>query len=33
MKSTIFHDFPSPDFVEGPKDGKIKESLKKVFPF
>ena len=26
MKSTICHDFPSPDLLEGPKDGKIKEN-------
>ena len=25
MKSTIRHDFRSPDLLEGPKDGKIKE--------
>ena len=23
MKSTAFHDFPSPDLLEVPKDGKI----------
>ena len=28
MKSTICHDFPSPDFLEGPKDEKIKDNLK-----
>ena len=28
MKSTICHDFPSPDLLEGPKDGKIKENGK-----
>ena len=28
MKSIICHDFPSPDLMEGPKDGKIKESAK-----
>ena len=28
MKSTICHDFPSPDLLEGPKDGKIKENAK-----
>ena len=28
MKSTVFHDFPSPDLLEGPKDGKIKENAK-----
>ena len=26
MKSTIYHDFPSPEFLEGPKDGKTKEN-------
>ena len=26
MKSTICHDFPSPDLLEGPKEGKIKEN-------
>ena len=26
MKSTICHDFQSPDLLEGPKDGKIKEN-------
>ena len=34
MKSTISHDFPSPDLLEGPKDGKITENAKffsKVF--
>ena len=25
---TICHDFPSPDLLEGPKDGKIKENAK-----
>ena len=25
MKPTICHDFPSPDLLEGPKDGKIKK--------
>ena len=25
MKSTIYHDFPSPDLLERPKDEKIKE--------
>ena len=28
MKSTICHDFPRPDLLEGPKDGKIKENAK-----
>ena len=28
MKSTIYHDFPSPDLLEGPKDVKIKENPK-----
>ena len=28
MKSTICHDFPSLDLLEGPKDGKIKENAK-----
>ena len=28
MKSTICHDFPSPDSLEQPKDGKIKENGK-----
>ena len=28
MRSTVFHDFPSPDLLEGPKDGKIKENAK-----
>ena len=27
MKSTICHDFPSPDLLEGPKNGKIKENV------
>ena len=31
MKSTIFHDFPSPDLLEGQKDGKIKENAKIFF--
>ena len=26
MKSTICHDFPSPDLLERPKDGKIKQN-------
>ena len=26
MKSTLCHDFLSPDLLEGPKDGKIKEN-------
>ena len=28
MKSTICHDFPSPDLLEEPKDGNIKENAK-----
>ena len=28
MKSTACHDFPYPDLLEGPKDGKIKENTK-----
>ena len=32
MKSTTCHDFPSPDLLEGPKDGKIKEN-EKFFSF
>ena len=28
MKSTIYHDFPSPDLLEAPKTGKIKENVK-----
>ena len=28
MKSSICHDFPSPDLLEGPKDGKIKDNAK-----
>ena len=28
MKSTICHDFQSPDLLEGPKDRKIKENAK-----
>ena len=28
MKSTIRHDIPSPDLLEGLKDGKIKENAK-----
>ena len=32
MKSTICHDFPSPDLLEGPKDGKIKKNAK-LFSF
>ena len=28
MKSTIWHNFPSPDLLEGPKDGKIKRNAK-----
>ena len=31
MKSTICHDFPGPDLLEGPKDGKIKENSKVFF--
>ena len=27
MKSTICYDFPSPDLLEGPKNGKIKENF------
>ena len=27
IKSTICHDFPSPDLLEGPKNGKIKENV------
>ena len=26
MKSTICHDFPNPDLLEGPKNEKIKEN-------
>ena len=26
MKSTICHDFPNPDLLVGPKDGKIKKT-------
>ena len=32
MKSTICHDFPRPDLLEGPKDGKTKENAK-LFSF
>ena len=32
MKSTICHDFQSPDLLEGPKDRKIKENAK-LFSF
>ena len=32
MKSTICHDVSSPDLLEGPKDGKIKEN-EKFFSF
>ena len=32
MNSTICNDFPSPDLLKGPKDGKIKENAK-VFSF
>ena len=28
MKSTVCHDFPGPDLLEGPKDGMIKENVK-----
>ena len=28
MKSTICHNFPSADLLEGPKDGKLKENGK-----
>ena len=28
IKSTICHEFPSPDLLEGPKDEKIKENAK-----
>ena len=28
MKPTLCHDFPSPDLLEGPKGGKIKENAK-----
>ena len=28
MKSTICYDFPSPDLLEGPKDGKMKENAR-----
>ena len=28
MNSTICHDFPDPDLLQGPKDGKIKENAK-----
>ena len=28
MKSAIFHDSPSPDLLEGPKDGIIKANAK-----
>ena len=28
LKSTLCHDFPSPDLLEEPKDGKIKENAK-----
>ena len=31
MKSTICHDFPIPDLLEGPKGGKIKENAKFFF--
>ena len=31
MKSIICHDFPSPDLLEGPKDGNTKENAK-FFP-
>ena len=32
MKSTIYHDFPSPNLLEGPKGRKIKENPK-IFSF
>ena len=28
INSTICHDFPGPDLLQGPKDGKIKENAK-----
>ena len=28
MNSTICHDFPDPDLLQGPKDGKIEENAK-----
>ena len=28
MKSIVCHDFPGPDLLEEPKDGKIKETAK-----
>ena len=28
MKSTICHDFPSPNLLEGPKEGKTEENAK-----
>ena len=31
MKCTICHDFPLPDLLQGPKDGKIKENGKVFF--
>ena len=31
IKSTICHDFPSPDLLEGPKDWTIKENAKFFF--
>ena len=31
MKFTICHDFPRPDLLEGPNDGKIKENAKFFF--
>ena len=31
MKSTIYHDFPSPDLLEGPKDQEMKKKCKVFF--
>ena len=31
MKSTICHEFPRPNLLEGPKDGKIKENVNFFF--
>ena len=33
MKSTICHDVPSPDLLEGPKDRKIQENGEFFFSF
>ena len=33
IKSTICQDFPSPDLLEGPKAGKIKENVQSFFHF